>query len=545
MLKSSPKSAAPSPAFLSRIFASFIFLLLFLPSPLPAQVADSSAGALAQKIQEVISQEGADRGFWGIEIYAPARGRVLYALNENRNFTPASLTKLFTTAAALDLVGPDFQFHTVVGTRGRIDRHGRLLGSLFLVGAGDPDLAGCDVPFAPGRDEDRACDPMPVLDQLAAQVADRGVRSVTDDLVLDQSLFSIEPYPPGWAVGDLLWSYGAPARALSLADNTVKVTVGPGDQPGDPAVVTLEPYTHIYQIENRVRTTPAGGETLLFVRRDPGSRVLSLTGAVALDNSGRSMKVAIEEPSDFVGDLFRRALEQHGIRVEGTLRVDYAPPAPLVREAASFLPVALAEHVSPPLVEYVKLINKESQNLHAEMLLRLLGQQQPPATAAAPPPRGPFEPPARRGDGSTQAGLEVVRAWLANAGVDPNQVELRDGSGLSRRNLVTPDAVVSLLRYVETRPWAPLFRDSLAVGGEDGTMEKRMLDSVARGRVRAKTGSLANNNSLAGYVQTRSGETLLFAFFLNHHLLDNGRAVQLLDRLCELLVDFPPASATD
>jgi D-alanyl-D-alanine carboxypeptidase/D-alanyl-D-alanine-endopeptidase (penicillin-binding protein 4) len=529
---------------LRRVSNLVLIVFLLLALPMAAQVTASAAETpLAQPIEEVINQPGADRALWGLEVYSVSRDQVVYALNPQRYFIPASLTKLFTTAAALDLLGPDYQFHTRVGTRGRIDRDGRLLGDLVLVGGGDPDLAGCDVPYEPGREEDRACDPAPVLDQLAAQIAQKGVRSVTGNLVIDQSLFAVEPYPPGWAVGDLLWNYGAPVHALSLADNTVKVTVTPGERPADPAVVTLEPYTRVYRIENRVLTSPAGGETLLYVRRDPGSSVLTLTGAIALDNDGRKIQIAVEKPSEFIGELFRQALAHQGIRVEGELRVDYAPPAPFAQKGSAFLPVVLAEHASPPLVEYVKLINKESQNLHAEMLLRMLGQQEPPEARGgglAEKPRRPFEPPPRRADGSTQAGLEVLRAWMANAGLDPLAVELRDGSGLSRRNLVTPDVVVGLLRYIETRPWAALFRDSLAIGGLDGTMEKRMLDSVARGRVRAKTGSLANNNNLAGYLQTRSGETLLFAFFLNHHTLDNGRAVQLLDRLCELLIDLPP-----
>lgn len=528
---------------LNRASNLVLTVLLLVALPAAAQVTAAPAEApLARRIDQVVSEAGADKAFWGVEVYSVARGRVVYGLNPQRYFIPASLTKLFTTAAALDLLGPDYQFRTRVGTRGRIDRDGRLLGDLVLVGGGDPDLAGCDVPYEPGREEDRACDPTPVLDQLAAQIAQKGVRSVTGCLVIDQSLFAVEPYPPGWAAGDLLWNYGAPVRALSLADNTLKVTVAPGERPADPAVVTLEPYTRVYRIENRVRTSPAGGETLLYVRRDPGSNVLTLTGAIALDNGGRKIRIAVEKPSELIGELFRQALARQGIRVEGELRVDYAPPAPFAQEGSAFLPVVLAEHASPPLVEYVKLINKESQNLHAEMLLRMLGQQEPPEATLAEPPRRPFEPPPRRADGSTQAGLEVLRAWMANAGIDPLQVELRDGSGLSRRNLVTPEVVVGLLRYIETRPWAALFRDSLAVGGLDGTMEKRMLDSVARGRVRAKTGSLANNNNLAGYLQTRSGETLLFAFFLNHHTLDNGRAVQLLDRLCELLIDLPPAA---
>jgi D-alanyl-D-alanine carboxypeptidase/D-alanyl-D-alanine-endopeptidase (penicillin-binding protein 4) len=532
--------------FAFRRFLPGLFLLAVLLASTTAVATGTAEAELAGKIQDLIGQEDADTAFWGVEVYSLDRERTLYSLNAHRYFIPASVTKLFTTAAALDLIGPDYQFRTVVGTRGRIDRGGRLLGNLHFVGAGDPELAGCELPYTPDRkkdEEEEACDPTPVLDSLAAQVAEKGVRTVTGDLVIDQSLFALEPYPAGWSVGDLLWSYGAPVRALSLRDNTVQVTVQPGERPGDPAAVTVDPRTRVYRIDNRVHTSMPGGETILYVRRHPGSRVLTLTGAIALDHHGRKMELAVEAPGEFIAELFRQALAHQGVHVEGQLRVDYASPAPLVRSAAVYLPVVLAEHRSLPLDEAIRLLNKESRNLDAEMLLRMLGQQEPPEARMDERPRHPFEPPPRRADGSTQAGLEVLRAWLANAGVDPREVEVRDGSGLSRRNLVTPRAVVRLLRWVEGRPWAALFRDSLAVAGVDGTLERRMLNSSATGRVRAKTGSLANNSALAGYVHTRAGETLVFALFLNHHTLDNGRAMQLVDRLCEVLAELPPAAA--
>jgi len=521
-------------------------LLLVAVAPVAAAQENSPAG-LARQIDALLAEPGADKAFWGIEIYSPARDRTLYSLNAQRYFVPASVTKLFTTAAALDLIGPDYRFRTVVGTRGRIDRAGRLLGDLYPVGGGDPDLGGCGLPYTPEKEEgeERDCDPTAALDHLAAQVAQKNVSVVLGDLVIDQSFFAPEPYPPDWTVGDLLWSYGAPVRPLSLADNAVSLSVEPGERVSDPAHITWKPSTRFYQVENRVRTLPPDGETLLYVRREPGSRVLALSGTIALNHKGRKIKVAVEEPSEFVGELFRQALARQGVRIEGELRVDFAPGPPFVRAGGGVLPVVLAERHSRPLVEDVTLINKASQNLHAEMLLRVLGRMVPPEAPIEEPPRGRFEPPPRRADGSAEAGAEVLRAWLANAGIDPEEVELRDGSGLSRRNLVTPQAVVQLLRHAEAQPWAALFRDSLAVAGVDGTLQYRMKNSSAQGRVRAKTGSLAHTNALAGSAQTRTGETLLFAFFLNHHTLENNRALYLLDQLCSLLVEWPPETAAE
>lgn len=519
-----------------------MFLLLLLLPVLPLRAQDRGEAALANRIEGIISRGDAAKGFWGIEVFAPERGRTLVALNAHRYFAPASVAKLFTTAAALDLVGPDYRFRTFVGARSRIDRSRRLLGNLWLVGGGDPDLAGCSLPYAP-EEKESACDVTRILDQLAAQVAANGVEVVTGDLVVDESFFAPEPYPPSWAVGDLLWRYGAPVRALSLGDNVLTLSVEPGEQVNDRARISWEPFSRFYDIRNQVWTAPAGTETQLWVRRDPGSRVLEISGPIALDQSPRTLQVAVEEPGELVGELFRQALERHGVRLLGRTQVEFAPAPPFTAERTQTLPVVLAEHLSLPLVEDVTFINKTSQNLHAEMLLRLLGLRPPPDSPLGPRQPRAGQPPPRQADGSTEAGLAVLRAWLANAGVNPNDVELNDGSGLSRRNLVTPHAVVQLLKYVETQPWRPLFADSLPVAGVDGTLEKRMRDSPARGRLRAKTGTLGHTNSLAGTVQTLSGETLLVAVFLNHHALENSRALEMLDQIAAALAELSPVKA--
>lgn len=523
--------------------AALLLSLLLTPTQasLAQQQPEPGEQELARRITEIIGQPEAARGFWGIEVYAPQRGRSLYSLNADRYFTPASVTKLFTTAAALDLLGPDHRFRTVVGTRGRIDREGYLHGSLFFVGAGDPDLAGCSLPYDPAKNrEEPACDVTAVLDRLAAQVAEKGVRAVSGDLVVDQTFFASEPHGTAWAVGDLTWGYGAPVRALSLGDNVLTVRVEPGERLDERARITWEPPTRFYSLENRTRTAAAGAETLLYLRRDPGSRTLEISGSIARDHKGRTLRVALEEPSEVIGELFREALARRGIRVQGATGAEYAPSPPFTAQPPGSLPVVLAEHNSLPLLEDVRLINKNSQNLHAEMLMRLLGRLQPPRSRLRDRPRRLYEPPPRRADGSSEAGVEVLRAWLSNAGINPDDVAVRDGSGLSRSNLVTPQAVVELLKFAQKQPWGELFRDSLPVAGLDGTLKERMKDQPTRARVRAKTGTLSDANAVAGYVETQAGETLAFAIFVNHHRLDDRRVLELIDTICAALVDLPP-----
>ncbi len=516
-------------------------LLIALCFALPLAAQDPGEQELARRITEIVGQPEAARGFWGIEVYAPQRGRSLYSLNTDRYFTPASVTKLFTTAAALDLLGPDYRFRTVVGTRGRIDREGYLHGHLFFVGAGDPDLAGCSLPYDPAKSGDeQPCDVTAALDRLAAQVAEKGVRAVSGDLVIDQTFFAPEPHGNAWAVGDLTWGYGAPVRALSLGDNLLTLRVEPGERPDEPARISWEPPTRFYTVENRTWTAGAGAETLLYVRRDPGSRTLEISGPIARDHKGRTLRVALEEPSEVIAELFRDALARRGIRVQGAIGAEYAPSPPFTAQPPGSLPIVLAEQVSLPLLEDIRLINKNSQNLHAEMLMRQLGRQPPPRSRLRERPRRLYEPPPRRADGSSEAGVEVLRAWLANAGVNPEDVVVRDGSGLSRSNLVTPQAVVELLKFAQTRPWWELFRDSLPVAGLDGTLKDRMKDQPTRARIRAKTGTLSDANAVAGYVETQAGETLAFAIFVNHHRLDDRRVLELIDAVCAVLVDLPP-----
>jgi D-alanyl-D-alanine carboxypeptidase/D-alanyl-D-alanine-endopeptidase (penicillin-binding protein 4) len=515
------------------------------PEPAPAQkVGVTGESELALRIETIIHQPDVDRALWGMEVYSPARNQTLYAVNADRFFTPASVAKLFTTTAALALLGPDYRFRTAAGGRARIASGGRLAGNLYLVGGGDPDLAGCDLPYVP-LPEPKPCDPAPALDDLAAQIAARGVTVVSGDLVVDQSYFSPEPYPIEWAVGDLVWSYAAPVRALSLADNTVTLRITPGEEAGTRAVVTREPFTRFYDIQNEAWTAPPGTPTQLTVRRDPGSRVVELRGPIALDDKGQTLRLAVEEPSEFAGELFLQALARRGIRIEGRLDVRYAPGPPSATLGPGNLPVLLAERVSRPLADDVTFINKTSQNLHSEMLLRALGRLQPPVPAASEPAPAPLplRPlsvlPPRIADGSTEAGLEAMGAWLAGAGLNPDDVELTDGSGVARRNLVTPHATVQLLAYALGQPWGGFLRESLPVAGADGTLKERMNGTPAEGRVRAKTGSIGETNALAGYVETRGGETLVFAVFLNHHTLGERRALALLDQIAIVLAELP------
>ena len=490
--------------------------------------------SLEKRIDTILSQPELARGYWGIEISSLASGKVLYSLNADKLFTPASNTKLFTTAAALALIGPDYKFRTSVETNGSLDKYGRLTGDLVLVGRGDPTLSGRELPYS--MRTQRNDDPVRVLEQLADEVAQKGVKYIDGDMVADDSFFAFERYGEGWSQDDLVWAEGAPVSALTINDNVIFVNILPGTHPGEKAFVSLTPFSAYYTIENRVITTPAGTGRKLYINREPGSTMLTLWGTLPMDDAGANEGLAIEDPAEFAASLFRHMLEVRGIAIYGKQRTRHTELASLSTFTTIVVassrggeehsltspagPLVLAEYHSPPLSEDIQVINKVSQNLHAEILLRLLGRE--------------------KGTGGTvQAGLEVLRGFLNNAGISSDDYAFYDGSGLSRENLTTPHAVVELLRYASTQPWGKEFRDSLPAAGVDGSLADRCKDLDPAAHVYAKTGSLGGVKTLSGYAVTAKGEPLAFSILTNNFSLPGKQVNEVIDRVIEAAVNGP------
>src|SRR5512147_399298 len=421
---------------------------------------------LTQNIDRIVSEPDVSRGFWGIEVVSLRDGAVLYSSNSDKLFTPASNTKLFTTAATFALIGPDYTFKTTVDTNGNVDRYGRLTGDLFVVGRGDPNISGRTLPYY--LRTERKDPSLKVLEDLADQVIARGVKYIDGDIVGDDSYFAFERYGEGWAQDDMVWEWGAPVSALTVNDNVVYVSIFPAERAGDKAFVQISPFAEYYAIDNRVMTTPAGtGPRRVYITREPGLNQLTIFGNIPVDDSGANEALAIEDPAAFAAQVFRAMLEKRGIVVYGKPRTKHtelaslstfsvttiAPAAAGDSEARSKPPnpdnrLVLASYQSQPLIQDLKVINKVSQNLHAELMLRLLGRE--------------------KGNGGTiEAGLEVMRSFLLQAGIHSDEYVFFDGSGLSRQNLVTPHALVRLLRYVDSQPWGPRFEDTLPVAGLD------------------------------------------------------------------------------
>jgi len=479
------------------------------------------AASLAEQIARLLDSSTATRtAFWGIQIVDLESGRTLYELNPDRGFVPASNAKLFTTALALLRLGPDFTFQTRVLAESGPGADGRIAGPLTLAGGGDPNLSGRDIPYRMGS---KGGNPLAALEDLAGQVAARGVKRVDGDIVGDDSWYVWQPYAEGWAVDDPQFDFGAPVSALSIDDNAVSLEVRPAARVGDPAELAVDPPVEYFRIGNRVRTVPAGGPREIRFERAPGGREVRLWGSIPVRDRGETLLLGIEDPAEFAALAFQQALEARGIAVAGEALARHVFPneAGDLKQGAP-TPysegVELARRISPPLIEDLRIIDKVSQNLHAEMVLRAVAR-------------------ARRGIGSRDAGLEEMQAFLTEIGIDPESCNFADASGLSRLDVLTPSAVVKLLRFMYASPARDNWVSLLPVGGQDGTLSARLGEGPAAGRIYAKTGTMAHVGALSGYARRRDGAWLAFSILANNY---NARAEEVrgaIDRICTLIVE--------
>jgi D-alanyl-D-alanine carboxypeptidase/D-alanyl-D-alanine-endopeptidase (penicillin-binding protein 4) len=431
------------------------------------------------------------RAHWGLHVVSLATGRTVFSTNADKSFVPASTTKLFTGALALDRLGPDFRIRTSLRAAAVPDAHGTLRGDLVVFGRGDP---GFNVAAA-GGDWDRALAP------LVDAVRRSGVRRVLGNLVADESFFRGPAQGSGWEYDDLPWYYGAEVSALSVNDNAIDVVVRPAAKIGRPAEVFLFPSTRYVAITNHTRTVAAGVARSLAVARAAEANQITARGTVPRDARNATESLAVRQPARWFGEELKRALGRQGIAVRGHVQVrsaDLAEPAAVPGPGNE---LELGGCDSAPLRELLPRMLKPSQNLHAQLLLLQAGAA---GTRVA-------------GETSEEAGLRALNEFLGRAGIARDEARFQEGSGLSRHNLVTPRALVRLLTYMTEHPQAAVFRDSLPVAGVDGTLRTRLRGTPAEGNVRAKTGTLSMVHTLAGYLTTAAGEPLVFAVMLNHY----------------------------
>ena len=457
------------------------------------------------------------RGQVGIKIVSLGSGKVVFEENAEKYFMPASNMKNFTVAAALERLTPDFRFVTTVYTAALPDADGTIKGNLRILGRGDVSISTA---FTEGNYYRK-------LDELSDKIYAAGVRRIEGSIVADDSYFVGNPVPPSWEWDDLQWYYGAEVSALPLNDNAIDLTVTPGPV-GYPCSAKLSPFNPVYRVKNSCITTAAGTPRTLKIDKQLGQNQLEISGTLPVGNAGFNGSVTVSRPAELFAALLKQRLELKGIVVTGQYSL---------RSREASVPAAeqveIAKFESPPLSLIAAKTMKPSQNMYTETLLWTLGEHERTRLKQLNPP-----PAAAVIDrDSATLGIDSVKAFLTGIGVAPDGVVQYDGSGLSRHNLITPTAVVQLYAYMAKSKYAQAWRDSLTIGGVDGTLARRFKGTAAEGNIRGKTGTIDQVSALSGYMTTAGGDQVIVSFVVNG-VAQSGERVGLIDDIVLSLAKF-------
>ncbi|UCG16231.1 MAG: D-alanyl-D-alanine carboxypeptidase/D-alanyl-D-alanine-endopeptidase [Phycisphaerales bacterium] len=424
-------------------------------------------------------------------------GRRVFGLNTDRPMIPASNVKLFALAAAVEVLGPDFQFRTVLATRGS---------DLVVIGDGDPSLGD------PVSSKEDGREITAVIDEWAAVLKERGLSNVKGDLIIDESIFDDRWVHPEWPAEDIRRRYAAPVGALNFNENCIEVTVWPARRAGQPVQWSARPRTSLIDVKNRCKS---GGRNRPTIDRPSPTFQYVLGGSCTKRSTLQS--VPVPDPGLFFADVLRLRLADQGVTIAGRVRRER------VRDASEQLPAdceILAVHTTP-LLRVAARAGKDSQNLFAECLLKRAGYEFAKTRGTADP------------IGSWETGRASVQALMSRAGIDPDAVVISDGSGLSRANRASVSDFVKLLAYMQRHRGWDVFGRSLSVAGRDGLLRKRM--NGVPGLVCAKTGYMQGVRTLSGYVETPDGRLYCFSVLFNNIKKATRPFSKIQDQFCRIL----------
>ncbi|MDB6109688.1 MAG: D-alanyl-D-alanine carboxypeptidase/D-alanyl-D-alanine-endopeptidase [Pedosphaera sp.] len=479
--------------------------------------APETVEALQKCITQIVSQPRYHAALWGVKIVSLDTKKTLFEHNAEKLFSPASNSKLYTMALALDRLGPDYRIQTSLYAQAKPNRWGTLKGDLMVFGRGDPTinlkLHGSNIYSA--------------LEPLVAVLTNAGVKRISGDLIGDESYFHGPPYGSGWDWDDFQYYYGAEISSLTINDNTLQMVVKPGERIGAPCRLSFVPATGYLTVSNRTQTAAKGVKRSISLYRPVAENVIYVTGQVAMDDAGSIEDVTMHNPAGLFVSFFKEALARRGITVAGRVRtVNWVDRQAQPLDLKQWTELGVME--SLPMRDILREVQKPSQNLYTDLMLAHVGMQRQG--------NGPMGP-----DDTTEgAGVKALRAFLTEAGIPPGETMFNEGSGLSRNNLTTPNATVTLLQYMKQHKCSDIYINALPIAGVDGTLRKRMKGTVAAGNVRAKTGTLGWANSLSGYVTTAAGEHLVFSMMLNRfHNTETDRSKTAdLDAIAVMLAGF-------
>lgn len=454
----------------------------------------------SQLNQLILNEPNLKGAIAGISIRSAKTGEILYQHAGDIRLRPASNLKLITAATALSTFGEDYQFSTEVLTDGEI-KEKKLTGNLYLKGKGDPTL----------RHED--------LDLLAKKVKESGIDTVFGNIIADDSWYDDERYSIDLTWSDETYYYGSAVSALTASPNkdydsgTVIVNVSPNKKVGEKAEISLTPSTHYLKIINNTKTVTKEEPKKIEIIREHGENVITIEGTIPVSAEPMQEWMTVWEPTGYALDLFKQALSEQGIHVIGTEGIAKTP------ESAKLL----ASDSSIPLRDLLVPFMKLSNNGHGETLVKEMGR-------------------VKKGEGSWEKGIQVVKEELQKIGVDPSNMVIRDGSGISHVNLVSANDISKLLYSVQSQTWFPTFLNSLPVAGNSerlvgGSLRYRMNHSDIAGKVKAKTGTIRTVSSLSGYIETKNGEELIFSILLNN-LMNDAHGKPIENKIVTILYEY-------
>ncbi|GAB5521842.1 MAG: D-alanyl-D-alanine carboxypeptidase/D-alanyl-D-alanine-endopeptidase [Rhodothermales bacterium] len=485
------------------LFAIALFALT--ASPVFAQLL--SHRALTQQIDAIVGDSAFANAWWAVHVVDPASGEVIYSHNANKSFIPASNTKLYTTYAALQALGPDFRYETPLYYSGTI-QDGVLYGNLIIRGSGDPTIGGRF------NDGDRTA----AFRSWASALKQLGITRIEGDIIGDDDFFDEQALGYGWSWDDELFYYSAETGALSFNDNCIDFALEATTQ-GAPTQITWEPHnTSFVQVHNTSRTIDASMRINENYDRPREANTFTL-GSLVPEGQTDFESLTVHNPTRFFLHIFRDVLLAEGFAHQGDIvDIDEMSIKPSYANPGLTL---VAKITSPPLAEIIKVVNKNSQNFYAEQLLKTLGAFDLPL---------PLTADEELPNGSAARGIEVSRSYFGTAGVDTSRIQLVDGSGLARQNLVTATMTTDLLHAAWSLPdssYTNTYLRSLAIGGQEGTLRSRFNHAEAP-VVYAKTGTVGNASALSGFMNPNTSRPLIFAIMVNHYTVPtrNVRAAQ-------------------
>jgi len=495
-----------SVALLVLILINFSFSQVVNKPPVDTlpKVKYSDLKEFSKVLDDIFNDPAFSNAHWGVVIQSLSTGEYFYRRNENKNFMPASNLKLFTTALALLQLGPDYTYKTSLYLNGKI-KNEEIKGDLILRGVGDPTITS----------RFYNDDALTVFNNWADSLVNMGIEVINGNIIADDDAFEEESLGNGWAWDDETYYYSAIPGGVCFNDNCIDLKIIPGEKVGRKAIIDVYPKTKYVTILNNVVTVSDDSVTSIDFYRERNTNIIQVFGTIRKSETEIKESVSINNPTKFTAQILKEVIESKGIKVKGQALDN--DELGIVRDYQKLNP--LFTQVSPPLKEIVKVVNKVSHNLYAEQLIKTIGYE-------------------KLKFGSFENGLKASQNLLKQMGIDPENLQIVDGSGLSRLNLITPAQLNSLLRFMYRSKYFNEFYESLPIAGVDGTIANRMKNTRAMNNVRAKTGYINAVRSLSGYVTTTDGEMLTFVMIANNFLVPLKLAENIQDLVCILLSNF-------